>query len=212
MTTELNDVEARVLGALIEKSLTTPELYPLTLNSLVAACNQKSSREPVMSLEEAVAAQGLHSLIEKTLAGRLHEPGARVPKFMHHAEFLFDGGDRRQVALLGLLLLRGPQTAGELKTRSERMAQFASPAEVETILQAMAAAAEPSVVKLSKGPGQKEARWRQLYSGRGEAAAPQTGGSAASPAPDAPRPDRLAELEKRVAALEAAVAALSPRS
>ncbi len=210
MTTELNDVEARVLGALIEKSLTTPELYPLTLNSLVAACNQKTSREPVMTLEESVVGAGLHSLIEKTLAGRLHEPGARVPKFMHHADFLFDKGDERRIAILGLLLLRGPQTSGELKTRSERMAKFESPAEVESLLQTMAAAAEPSVVKLAKGPGQKEARWRQLYSG---GAAPASNGAASSVViAGAPvQPDRLAELEKRVAALEAAVAALSPK-
>lgn len=207
MTTELNEIEARVLGCLIEKSLTTPELYPLTLNSLVAACNQKSSREPVMSLEEPVVAQGLHSLIEKTLAGRLHEPGARVPKFMHHAEHLIGGTDQKQIAVLGLLFLRGPQTSGELKTRSERMAQFGSPAEVETLLQEFAARPEPAVAKLPKGPGQKESRWRQLFTGRDAAA----GTAAATPL--APSPvagptvlERIAELERRVAALEAAAA------
>lgn len=206
MPTELNEVEARVLGCLIEKSFTTPELYPLTLNALVNACNQKSSREPVMTLEEATVAAGLHSLIEKTLAGRLHEPGSRVPKFMHHAEMVLTGTDTdKPVALMGVLLLRGPQTSGELKTRTERMAQFSSPAEVESLLQDLANRPEPLVAKLPKGPGQKEARWRQLWSG-GAAPAP----SAAPVAVGAPpATNRLDELEKRVAALEEAVARLS---
>ncbi|UPT73145.1 MAG: YceH family protein [Elusimicrobiota bacterium] len=205
MTTELNEIEARVLGSLIEKSLTTPELYPLTLNSLVAACNQKTSREPVMALEESVVGQGLHSLIEKNLAGRLHEPGARVPKFMHHAEMLISGAKDSHIAVLGLLFLRGPQTSGELKTRSERMAKFASPAEVESLLQELANGAEPVVAKLPKGPGQKEARWRQLFTGGPApvaAATPLTG----SPVTGPTVLERIAELERRVAALEAAAA------
>lgn len=207
MTTELNDVEARVLGCLIEKSMTTPEHYPLTLNSLVAACNQKSSREPVMTLEEPVVAQGLHTLIEKTLAGRLHEPGARVPKFMHHAEMLISGAKDPHVAVLGLLFLRGPQTSGELKTRSERMAKFASPAEVETLLQELAARPEPVVAKLPKGPGQKEARWRQLFTGgAAPAAAEATPLANHSPVTGPTVLERIAELERRVAALEAAAA------
>lgn len=206
MTTELNEIEARVLGCLIEKSMTTPELYPLTLNSLVAACNQKTSREPVMSLDEPAVAQGLHSLIEKHLAGRLHEPGARVPKFMHHAEMLISGAKDAHVAVLGLLFLRGPQTAGELKTRSERMAKFASPAEVETLLQELANAPEPAVAKLPKGPGQKEARWRQLFSGGAAPAPAAAPASSGLPAAGPTVLERIAELERRVAALEAAAA------
>ncbi len=203
MIQELSEVEARVLGVLIEKSLTTPESYPLTLNSLVLACNQKTSRDPVMTLEESAVAAGLHSLIERSLAGRLHEPGSRVPKFMHHAEILLDGADAKSIATVCVLLLRGPQTAGEIKTRTERLCDFASTAEVESLLQAMAARPEPWTFKLLRQPGQKEARYRQLFSGP-----PADKPVAAA----APAPDRVAELEKRVAALEAAVTALTSRS
>lgn len=209
--TELNEIEARVLGSLIEKSLTTPESYPLTLNSLVLACNQKTSRDPVMALEEPVAAQGLHTLIERSLAGRLHEPGGRVPKFMHHAEILLDGADAKSIATICVLLLRGPQTAGEIKTRTDRLCEFASAAEVESLLQDMSLRAEPWVVKLPRQAGQKESRWRQLFTTGAAAAAPSA--PAAAPAPSEPKaaaPDRLAELEKRVAALEAALKRLNP--
>jgi uncharacterized protein YceH (UPF0502 family) len=208
MITELNEIEARVLGSLVEKSLTTPESYPLSLNSLVAACNQKTSRDPVLALEEPVVAQALHALIERSLAGRIHEPGSRVPKFMHHAEILLDGADAKTIATICVLLLRGPQTAGEIKTRTDRLCEFVSSAEVESLLQDMSLRAEPWVSKLPRQAGQKESRWRQLF----------TGGSAATPAPAsfaaqaavAPAVDRLAELEKRVAALEDAVKRLPP--
>ncbi|PIR15234.1 MAG: hypothetical protein COV48_15515 [Elusimicrobia bacterium CG11_big_fil_rev_8_21_14_0_20_64_6] len=205
MITELNEIEARVLGALIEKSLTTPESYPLTLNSLLLACNQKTSRDPVMSLAEPEAAQGLHSLIERSLAGRIHEPGGRVPKFMHHAEILLDGADTKTIAVICVLLLRGPQTAGELKTRTDRLCGFASAAEVESLLQDLSLRSEPWVVKLPRQAGQKESRYRQLFTG---ASAPA---SAEAPTPASPAVDRVAELEKRVAALEAAVESLLPR-
>ena len=207
MLIELNEVEARVLGSLIEKSLTTPEAYPLTLNSLVTACNQKTSRDPVMSLEEPVVAQGLHALIERSLAGRIHEPGSRVPKFMHHAEILLDGADAKTIATICVLLLRGPQTAGEIKTRTDRLCEFTSSAEVESLLQDMSLRPEPWVAKLPRQPGQKESRYRQLFSG-GAAA---TEAAVVTPAiAAAPRVDRVAELEKRVEALEAAVKRLSP--
>lgn len=203
MMTELNEIEARVLGALVEKSLTTPESYPLSLNSLVAACNQKTSRDPVTAYEEPVVAQALHALIERSLAGRIHEPGSRVPKFMHHAEILLDGADARTIATICVLLLRGPQTAGELKTRTERMCEFASSAEVESLLQDMSLRAEPWAAKLPRQAGQKESRWRQLFSGGPAAPLPAA-------APAAPAVDRVAELEKRVAALEEAVKRLTP--
>ena len=210
MITELNDIEARVLGSLVEKSLTTPESYPLSLNSLVAACNQKTSRDPVLALEEPVVAQALHALIERSLAGRIHEPGSRVPKFMHHAEILLDGADAKTIAAICVLLLRGPQTAGEIKTRTDRLCEFASGAEVESLLQDMSLRAEPWVAKLPRQAGQKESRWRQLFTA---GAAPMPAGTtAAAPAAasPAPAPDRVAELEKRVAALEEAVKRLSP--
>lgn len=201
---ELNEIEARVLGSLVEKSLTTPDLYPLTLNSLVLACSQKTSRDPVMTLEEAAVGSGLHTLIEKSLAGRLHEPGGRVPKFMHHIEMLLSGADDKTVAVICVLLLRGPQTPGELKTRTDRLCRFASAAEVESLLQDLAARPEPWVARLPRQAGQKEVRYRHLFSGAPAPSAtpvPAAAAAAVAPVPD----DRLTLLEKRVEALEALV-------
>ncbi len=214
MITELNDIEARVLGSLVEKSLTTPESYPLSLNSLVSACNQKTSRDPVLALEEPVVASALHALIERSLAGRIHEPGSRVPKFMHHAEILLDGADAKTIATICVLLLRGPQTAGEIKTRTDRLCEFTSSAEVESLLQDMSLRAEPWVSKLPRQAGQKESRWRQLFTG-GPSAIPAStpavpSASAQAVGPATPAVDRLAELEKRVAALEEVVKRIVP--
>lgn len=196
MATELTETEARVLGSLIEKSLTTPEQYPLSLNSLVLACNQKTSREPVMTLEEGAVGAALHSLIERGLAGRLHEPGARVPKFMHHADMLLSGADAKTIAVLCVLLLRGPQTPGEVKARADRLCEFVSTAEADSLLQELAARPEPWLAALPRQPGRKEVRYRHLFTPGGE--------PAAAPGPAAaPQEDRLAALEKRVAALEA---------
>ena len=213
MMIELNEIEARVLGALVEKSLTTPESYPLSLNSLVLACNQKTSRDPVMSLEEPAVAQALHALIERSLAGRIHEPGSRVPKFMHHAEILLDGADAKTIATICVLLLRGPQTAGEIKTRTDRLCEFVSAAEVESLLQDLSLRAEPWVVKLPRQAGQKESRYRQLFAALSPEAAvrlaPASAPAVAPPSSPA-APDRVAELEKRVAALEDVVKRLTP--
>lgn len=207
MIVELNDVQARVLGSLVEKSLTTPDQYPLSMNSLVLACNQKTSRDPVMTLDEASVGAALHFLLEKSLAGRLHEAGSRVPKFMHHIEMLLSGTDEKTTAVICVLLLRGPQTAGELKTRTERMCRFASSAEVESLLQDLSNRPEPWVAKLPRAAGQKEVRYRHLFS-----AAPAPG---SAPTPDAATPapaadDRLAQLEKRVEALETLVKTFAP--
>src|SRR5664279_3425336 len=112
----LNDIEARILGSLVEKSYTTPDQYPLSLNSLTNACNQKSSRDPIMTLDEAVIARALASLQEKNVVGRRSEPGSRVTKFLHHVENLIGGGTAREIGIICVLLLRGPQTPGEIKT------------------------------------------------------------------------------------------------
>ena len=203
MMIELNEVQARVLGALVEKSLTTPDQYPLSLNSLIAACNQKTSREPVMSLDEATVGQGLHFLLEKSLAGRLHEPGSRVPKFMHHIEMLLTGADAKTIATICVLLLRGPQTPGEIKTRTDRLCEFASTAEVESLLQDLTLRADPWAAKLPRQPGQKEVRYRHLFS---DAAALN-----AAPVPSAAAPvDRLTQLEKRIEVLEALIKNAAP--
>lgn len=207
MRVELNEIEARVLGSLVEKSLTTPELYPLTMNGLVNACNQKTSREPVMTLSEAEAGQALHSLLGKSLAGRLHEPGARVPKFMHHVEHLLPGSNEKHVALICALLLRGPQTPGELKSRTDRLAKFESTAEVEALLQEMGAREEPWVERLPRQPGQKETRYRQLFTAGSAPAADPVQPDHGAPSASA-QPDRVAALEARVAALEEQVKSL----
>ncbi|MFI5345641.1 MAG: YceH family protein [Elusimicrobiota bacterium] len=210
MPIQLDEVEARVLGSLVEKSLTTPEQYPLSLHSIVSACNQKTSRDPVMALDEAAVGRGLHALLEKSLAGRLHEPGARVPKFMHHIELLLSGADAKAVATICVLLLRGAQTPGEIKTRTDRLCEFTSTAEVEALLQDMLLREDPWIAKLPRQPGQKEVRYRQLFSGEAAAAASAPAAVAAAPLP-AEAPDRLTQLERRVEALEEIVKRLAPQ-
>jgi uncharacterized protein len=160
---KLTDVQARVLGALIEKEITTPENYPLSLNALRNACNQSSSREPVMSLDEDEVRQGLHVLEDMGLADSSQD--GRVPKFEHRVR------DRLQLrrdetAVVCLLLLRGPQTPGELRTRSERMFSFDDPAQVVGTLQRLASREEePLTVQLARQPGARESRWSQLLAG-----------------------------------------------
>lgn len=209
MPTQLDAVEARALGALVEKSLTTREQYPLTFNSLLNACNQKSSRDPVMTLDHDALGRAVQSLVEKGFLERQQVPGERVPKFRHDIGKLLGSDDPKLVGLFTVLLLRGPQTPGEIKTRSERLCEFASTAEVEGLLQQLCAAAEPLAARLPRQPGQKEARYRHLFSGE---TAPVPAGAAAEPAPaPAPRPEKLAELERRVADLEALVKELDGR-
>jgi hypothetical protein len=203
MLTELDAAEARVLGSLAEKSITTREQYPLTFNSLLNACNQKSSREPVMSLDTEVMGRAVQKLIEKGLVERLQAPGERVPKFRHDIGKLLGSDDPRIIGLFTVLLLRGPQTPGEIKTRSERLCQFTGTAEVEGLMQELCARPEPMVARLPRASGQKEARYGHLFSG-----APAAPAEAPAAAAARPGEDRLAALEKRVADLEAAVKAL----
>ena len=121
--TKLDENEVRVLGALLEKEITTPDYYPLSLNALINACNQKSNRDPVMELDESAVRQALDSLNEKNLAGQVTSADSRVPKFAHRLQEVFNF-DRRETAVLCVLLLRGPQTPGELRGRTERMYRF----------------------------------------------------------------------------------------
>ncbi len=210
MAAMLDEFEARLLGSLVEKSLTTPEFYPLTLNSLLNACNQKSSRDPVMSLDEAGVGKSLHSLLAKGLAERVHEPGSRVPKFKHRIDILVKSLDPKVIGAVCVLLLRGPQTPGEIKTRTERLCRFESSAEAEILLQELGNRPEGAqAAKLPRQPGQKENRYRHLF-GAGAPAAP-VAAAAPAPAAKAPSSNRLSELEKRVSALEAAVRALPSR-
>lgn len=211
MPMELTLDEARALGSLVEKSLTTREQYPLTFNSLMAACNQKSSRDPIMTLDHDSLGKAVQGLIEKGLVERQQAPGERVPKFRHDIGKLLGSDDAKLIGLMTVLLLRGPQTPGEIKNRTDRLCSFESTAEVEGIMQGLCAAAEPLVARLPRQPGQKESRYRHLFSGAAPAveAEPPLAASVAQPAQAGP--DRTAALEARVAALEAAVKTLEER-
>ncbi|MBI4802133.1 MAG: YceH family protein [Elusimicrobia bacterium] len=215
---ELDDIEARVLGSLVEKSLTTREQYPLTFNALLNACNQKTSREPVMTLAVETLGKAVASLIEKGLVERRQSPGDRVPKFRHDMYKLLNGDDPKLVGLMTALLLRGPQTPGELKGRTDRLCEFGSTAEVEGLLSELCAKSpDPFVTRLPRQAGQKETRYRHLFSGGAPAASAESAAALPRPAESAapaaaPAPaDRLAQLEKRVEALEILVKTLEER-
>lgn len=209
MIEQITAVEARILGSLVEKSLTTPELYPLTLNSLVSACNQKSSREPVMNLGHAEVEKTLTSLIDRKFAARIHEPGARAAKYSHHIEVLLCSEDPKVVGVICVLLLRGAQTLGEIKSRTERLCRFAGIAEVAALLQELANRVDgPIVGRAPRRPGQKEARFQQLFTG--EAPIPDSEPAAAAVQPGLEL-DRMTRLEARVAALEAALRMIAQR-
>jgi len=160
---ELTAVEARVLGALIEKEITTPEYYPLSLNALVNACNQKNNREPVMVLDDVEVRQALHGLEDDRLAGAVRGDG-RVAKYEHRVQEVFNF-TRGEIAVMCVLLLRGPQTPGELRGRTERMYKFDELSDVQTVLQKLMTR-DPVLVKvLPRAPGTKEARYAHLLSG-----------------------------------------------
>ena len=161
---ELNPAETRVLGCLIEKERTTPENYPLSLNSLVAACNQLTNREPIMALGDREVEEALDTLRQKKLATVIFGAGSRVQKYRHILPDIYNFTPQES-ALLCVLLLRGPQTVGELRGRAERMAPFATLTEAENVLDAMATGSEPLVRLLPARPGQKERRYVQLLSG-----------------------------------------------
>jgi len=161
---QLSDVEARVLGALIEKDITTPDYYPLSLNALVNACNQKNNREPVMNLDESVVRDALSSLQEKRLAGPAGGADSRVTKYEHRLQEVFNFG-RQETALLCVLLLRGPQTPGELRGRTERMYRFETLDDVQSGLQRLMERQPPLVRVLPRQPGTKESRYMHLLSG-----------------------------------------------
>ena len=197
---ELDPAEIRVLGCLLEKEKTTPDGYPLTLKSLVAACNQKSSRSPVMQLSEADVRGTLDRLHQEVLIWPVS--GARVERWRHalNRQWELDGPAH---AVMALLLLRGPQTVGALKTRSERMFSFSDNGEVEATLDSLRQGEEPLTVLLERRPGQNEARWMHLVGGTPDEA------SLASIEEETRGPSlaqRVADLEERMAQLEAVLA------
>lgn len=160
----LSEIECRVLGALIEKDITTPDYYPLSLNALVNACNQKNNRDPVMNLDENAVRDALHSLQEKRLAGPAGGADSRVTKYEHGVQEIFNF-TRAETAVMDVLLLRGPQTPGELRGRTERMYRFEELADVQSTLQKLMEREPPLVKMLPRQPGTKEARYAHLLAG-----------------------------------------------
>lgn len=160
----LNEKETRILGCLIEKEMTTPEYYPLSLNALTNACNQKSNRNPVVSYDEQTVVQGVDSLRSKGLARETHSSSSRVPKYAHAFLDRFDLS-RQEVALLCEMLLRGPQTPGELRTRAGRMSPFNSLEEVMNLLTGLIEHTPPLIKRLPRELGRKEQRYIHLFSG-----------------------------------------------
>lgn len=196
----LTGLECRVLGCLLEKQLSTPDVYPLSLNSLVNACNQSSNRDPVLSVTESEVQQAVASLVDQGLAE--HWPG-RVLKIAHTAKPTWNLSVQ-EAALLAELLLRGPQTSGELRTNTRRMYAFPDLAEVEACLAVLMDGETPLVLRLARAPGAREARVAHLLAG------PVDAGLAASPGPEAAqaRAGRVDQLEAEVAALRVELAEL----
>ena len=202
----LNEIECRVLGSLVEKEITTPEYYPLSLNALVNACNQKSNREPAMNLDESAVRQALHSLDEQSLVRSVSAADSRVTKYEHRLQEAFNFY-RHEIAILCVLLLRGPQTPGELRTRAERMHSFDDLSAVQSSLQHLMKREPPLVKVLPRQPGTKEARYAHLLSGDVEAgdARPASEATAASLNAD---DERIATLEEKIADLQKEIAEL----
>lgn len=203
----LTETEARVLGSLVEKDITTPDYYPLSLNALVNACNQKSNRDPVMNLNDDAVRQALHSLNEKGLAGNATGAGdSRVPKFEHRMQEAFNL-TRPETALLCVLLLRGPQTPGELRGRAERLHRFEDLTDVQSTLQRLMTREEPLSKVLPRQPGTKEARYAHLLCGdkpEWEAPAPEVEARVENAVDD----ERIVRLEEEIAALRREMADL----
>lgn len=198
MNLPLNEVEARILGSLVEKELTTPEYYPLSLNALTNACNQKSNRDPVMALGEEEIVRSLDKLRMKGIARQSGE-GGRVPKYCH---CLGEKLAPPELAIIAELLLRGPQTLGELRSRAERMSPFAGTEAVEEALQELQQFSPPLATLLPRQSGQKEQRYAHLLSGE-----PQQALLKQMPAPEAARL-KVMEEDERFQTLEAEVASL----
>src|SRR5947209_2775312 len=185
MNHTLSDVEVRVIGSLIEKEITTPDYYPLSLNALLAACNQSSNRNPVVHFDEDTVARAADSLREKKLVHLVDRSESRVSKYRH---VLYEAMNlsRPGIAVMCVLMLRGPQTIGEIRTRSNRLYDFSSLEEVETTLNSLISVAPPLVVRLPRQSGQKEIRYAHLLSGEVNLTEPEA------------EPDRITKLEKEV--------------
>ncbi|MGX2040218.1 YceH family protein [Methylocaldum sp. MU1018] len=221
MKIKLTPHEARVIGCLIEKEIATPEQYPLSLNALTNACNQKSNRDPVLDLDEATVQQTLDGLVKKYLVSADSGFGNRVTKYRHrfcNAEFGDLKLSRQETAIVCELLLRGPQTPGELRSRAERLCKFADVQEIESALARLMAREEPLAAKLPREPGKRESRFMHLFFDAGQATARDGDVEAGLelPASDRERLHRLEravdELMSEVHRLQLKLAALSPES
>jgi len=181
----LNDAEVRVLGSLIEKEITTPDYYPLSLNALVAACNQSSNRNPVVHFDEETVVRALDTLREKKLVHQVERSESRVTKYRHVLYEAMKLG-RPTIAVMCVMMLRGPQTVGEIRTRSSRLYDFSSLEEVETVLNSLVSGQSPLAVRLPRQTGQKEVRYAHLLSGEVILTEPEV------------EPDRIGKLEKEL--------------
>jgi uncharacterized protein YceH (UPF0502 family) len=201
VATELNDIEVRVLGSLVEKQVTTPEYYPLTLNALVLACNQKNNRNPITSLDEAAVAHALETLREKNLTYVFYGSTSRVAKYKHVMTEVLHLTPS-QLALMCVLMLRGPQTVGELRGAASRLHEFSSLEEVEETVNSLISREPDAVVtRLPRQPGQKEARFAHLLSGSIPIDETAHARSENQSAPRASQSDRVSNLESEVARL-----------
>ena len=204
MTQKLTETEARIVGALVEKQLTTPEYYPLTLNALVAACNQKSNREPVVNYDDRTVETSLENLRDRNLVYVFYGSTSRVPKYKHMLPSVYEL-EPSEVAVMCVLMLRGAQTIGEIRGRTERLYDFRDLNDVQETLDALMKRDEPLIARLERAPGQKEARFAHLLCGEehlavmAEAAArPASGGHAGN--------ERIEKLELDVEALKTELA------
>ena len=204
MAQNLSDIEVRVLGCLVEKQLTTPEYYPLTLNALVAACNQKSNRDPVVSYDETTVMEALDSLRERNLVYVFHGSTSRVVKYKHMLPSVYEL-DPAETAAMTVLMLRGPQTVGEIRGRTDRLYEFESLGQVQETLDALAKRDEPLVVKLERQSGQKDARYAHLLAGNIDPESLSAPRESTSPGSSN---DRIEKLEQEIARLSADVESL----
>jgi len=206
---KLTAAEARVLGSLIEKEITTPDYYPLSLNALMNACNQRSNREPIVDLDEDEVRQALHGLEAKQIAGRARSADGRVTKYEHWLGEAFNFS-RAETALVCVLLLRGPQTPGELRGRTERLHEFTEISDVTNGLQRLMDRDPALVALLARQPGARESRYAHLLCGPVESATAIAAGSLEAESAQATTryEERIAQLESTVAELRGEIAAL----
>jgi uncharacterized protein len=203
----LTDVDVRVLGSLIEKEITTPDHYPMSLNALVNACNQSSSREPVVSYDDETVKNAIDRLRRQSLTRGIQRSDSRVTKYQHLLRDAL-GLSTRELAVLDILMLRGPQTVGEIRTRGSRLAELETISDVETILGMLADRASGAlVVKLPRQPGQKDVRYAHLLSGEPVLVDSDSPDREMKPVPESPH-DRIAVVSDEVAELRREVADL----